>query len=64
MSDRSNSDICEAVEALEEIRRLKAGVAQLDPRGSDARYAVKTLKALARKACRTRLYIEELMGGA
>jgi hypothetical protein len=50
MSDADESDIGEAAEALEESLPLKAGVAQLDPRGEDSRYAVKTLKPLARKA--------------
>ena len=58
MGDADDSDIGEAVEALDEILRLKAGVAQLDLRGTDSRFVVKTLKALARKARRTRLYIE------
>jgi hypothetical protein len=36
MSDADDSDIGEAAEALGEILRLKAGLAQLDPRDGDA----------------------------
>jgi hypothetical protein len=59
MSDADDSDIGEAVEALGEVLRLKAGFAQLDPRVGDARYAVKYVESTIQEGAAHTAYIEK-----